>query len=195
MSTAPRQIHPGGQIQPGMAPKPCVIPLFAAAVALFMLLASFAAVPLYRLFCAATGFAGTTLIAERAPAAPGHRDVIVRFDANVGPGLPWKFVPETTQVKLRTGEPTTIFYRVTNLSDRPTAALAMFNVTPDVAGAYFNKIACFCFEEQKLGPGESLELPVTFFLDPALEEDETMAKVQSMTLSYTLFAAKGSKGM
>jgi cytochrome c oxidase assembly protein subunit 11 len=189
MTTTPKPFRLGMHRRPG------VVPVLAVAASLFMLAASFAAVPLYRLFCAATGFAGATVVAERAPAVQGLRDIVVRFDANVAPGLPWKFVPETTEVKLRTGEPTTVFYRVTNLTDRPTAALAMYNVSPDTAGAYFNKIACFCFEEQKLGPGESLELPVAFFLDPALEKDETMADVQSMTLSYTLFAVKDEKAM
>lgn len=159
-----------------------------------MLAASFAAVPLYRLFCAATGFAGSTIVAAHAPTVRGTRDIVVRFDANVAPGLPWAFVPETPQVKLRTGETTTIFFRVTNLSDRPSAALAMYNVSPDTAGAYFDKISCFCFDEQKLAARDSAELPVVFFLDPALEKDATMAEVQSVTLSYTLFAAKGDKG-
>jgi cytochrome c oxidase assembly protein subunit 11 len=172
-----------------------IVPVLAIAASLFMLAASFAAVPLYRLFCAATGFAGSTIVAERAPAIRGARDIVVRFDANVAPGLPWSFAPETPQVRLRTGEPITIFYRVTNHSDHPSAARAMYNVSPDTAGAYFAKVACFCFDEQKLAPGESLELPVAFFLDPALENDETMAQVQSMTLSYTLFPVKVTKGM
>jgi cytochrome c oxidase assembly protein subunit 11 len=170
-----------------------IVPVLAVAASLFMLAASFAAVPLYRLFCAATGFAGTAVVAERAPTVQGTRDIVVRLDANVAPGLPWTFVPETPQVKLRTGEPITVFYRATNNSDHPTAAVAMYNVSPDTAGAYFSKIACFCFEEQKLAPRESLELPVAFFLDPALEKDRSMAEVQSVTLSYTLFAAKGDK--
>ena len=99
----------------------------------------------------------------------------VRFDANVAPGLAWTFAPETPEIKLRTGETATIYYKVTNLSDRATAARAMFNVSPDSAGAYFDKISCFCFSEQKLGPRETLELPVVFFLDPALEKDAAMA--------------------
>lgn len=170
-----------------------LVPLLAVAASLFMLAASFAAVPLYRLFCAATGFAGTTLVAERAPSTRGARDVVVRFDANVAPGLRWKFIPETTEVKLRTGEPITVFFKATNLTDQPSTALPAYNVSPDTAGAYFNKISCFCFEEQTLGPNQSLELPVAFFLDPALETDRSMAEVQSITLSYTLFAAKGDQ--
>lgn len=168
-----------------------MVPVLAIGASLLMLMASFAAVPLYRLFCATTGFAGSTVSAERAPALRGTRDIVVRFDANVAPGLPWTFVPETPQVTLRTGEAITVFYRAANRSDRPSAALAMYNVSPDTAGAYFAKISCFCFDEQELAPGESRELPVVFFLDPALEEDASMTQVQSITLSYTFFAAKG----
>lgn len=170
-----------------------MVPVLAAGASLLMLAASFAAVPLYRLFCAATGFAGTAVVAERAPTHQGTRDIIVRLDANVAQGLPWTFVPETPQVKLRTGEPITVFYRATNNSDHPTAAVAMYNVTPDTVGAYFSKIACFCFDEQKLAPRESLELPVAFFLDPSLEQDRSLDEVRSVTLSYTLFAAKGDR--
>jgi len=174
----------------GMTGGQGIVPVLAIAASLIMLAASFAAVPLYRLFCAATGFAGSTVVAARAPAVRGARDIVVRFDANVAPGLPWAFVPETPQVKLRTGEPITIFYQVTNHSDHPSIARAMYNVTPDTAGGYFSKVACFCFDEQKLAPGESRELPVVFFLDPALETDASMANVQSITLSYTFFAVK-----
>jgi cytochrome c oxidase assembly protein subunit 11 len=166
----------------------------AGAASLAMLGLSFAAVPLYRLYCAATGFAGTPRAVKLASASRGMRDLTVRFDANVAPGLAWKFDPETPEIKLRTGETATIFYRVTNMSDQATAARATFNVSPDAAGAYFDKIACFCFSEQKLGSRETLELPVVFFLDPALEKDATMAGVEEITLSYTFFAAKASAG-
>ena len=169
-----------------------LIAAFAGAASLAMLGLSFAAVPLYRLYCAATGYAGTPQVAKYAPTTKGMRDLIVRFDANVAPGLPWTFTPETPEIKLRTGETATIYYKVTNLSDRATAARAMFNVSPDSAGAYFDKISCFCFSEQKLGPRETLELPVVFFLDPALEKDAAMAGIEEITLSYTYFAAKPS---
>lgn len=173
-----------------------MIAALAGGVSLAMLGLAFASAPLYRLFCAATGYAGTTQIAKVAPTTTGTRDLIVRFDANVAPGLAWKFVPETPEIKLRTGETATIFYRVTNMSGRDTVARAMYNVSPDSAGAYFDKIACFCFNEQRLGPGETLEMPVVFFLDPALEQDATMAGVQSITLSYTFFAAPSAdKGL
>lgn len=162
-----------------------------AAVSFGMLGLSFAAVPLYRLFCAATGFAGTPQLAKTAPAQKGLRTLTVRFDANVAPALPWKFWPETAQIEVRTGETATITYKAANLSDRETVGRAAFNVTPDSAGAYFDKIACFCFNEQKLAPGQSAEMPVVFFLDPALEKDPAMEGVATITLSYTFFAANG----
>lgn len=160
------------------------------AVAVLMLGLAFAAVPLYRAFCRATGYAGTPQVATAAPHKPGKRDLVVRFDANVGPGLPVSFEPETSQINLRTGTTATVYYRVRNQTDRPLAANAVFNITPDVAGGYFDKIACFCFSEQHLQPGESAEWPVVFFLDPALEADQTMNGVESLTLSYTLYPVK-----
>jgi cytochrome c oxidase assembly protein subunit 11 len=153
---------------------------------------SFAAVPLYRLFCAATGYGGTTQVAHVAPSAPGKRVLSVRFDANVAPGLPWSFVPETPSVSLRTGETKTVFYKVTNNADHPVSATAAYNVSPDQAGGYFDKLACFCFSEQTLQAHETAEWPVVFFLDPALEQDETMRHVGAVTLSYTFFASKNA---
>ncbi len=117
------------------------------------------------------------------------------FDTNVAPGLPWSFEPETDSVVVRTGKTATVFFRARNLSDQPTAANATFNVTPEVSGAWFDKIQCFCFSEQHLGPHESAEWPVVFFLDPKLETDKSMAKVNSITLSYTLFAAPARPGV
>jgi cytochrome c oxidase assembly protein subunit 11 len=157
-----------------------------------MLALSFAAVPLYRYFCAATGYGGMPQVAASNATAQGQRSLHVRFDANVAPGLAWKFAPETPEIELRTGQTATIFYKVTNTSDRPIAANATFNVSPDISGAYFVKIACFCFEEQKLEPHETLDLPVVFYLDPALEKDESMAKVDAVTLSYTFFPVRAS---
>lgn len=151
---------------------------------------SFAAVPLYRVFCQATGFGGTTQRAEQAATHRGKRSIAVRFDANVAPGLPWRFEPEVPEVTLRTGETATVYFKTTNTADRETVAEAQYNVTPDVAGLYFDKIACFCFSQQRLGPHETLEMPVVFFLNPALEEDETMDGIETLTLSYTFFAPK-----
>ena len=151
---------------------------------------SFAAVPLYRLFCAATGYGGTTQVAHVVPTELGKRVLTVRFDANVAPGLAWDFAPETPSVSLRTGETKTVFYKVTNNADRPVSATAAYNVSPDQAGSYFDKLACFCFSEQTLKPHETAEWPVVFFLDPALEQDEVMRHVGAVTLSYTFFASK-----
>ena len=149
---------------------------------------SFAAVPLYRRFCAATGFEGTTQVANGPAALLGKRFLTVRFDANVAPGLSWRFEPDTPAVTVRTGATTTVFFKVTNESDQVTHGEARFNVAPDVAGAYFDKIACFCFSEQTLQPHETLDMPVVFYLDPALEDDESMKAVDTISLSYTFFA-------
>ena len=152
---------------------------------------SFAAVPLYKMFCSLTGYGGTTQVATSgAPTTRGERTLNVRFDANVAPGLPWSFKPEQSSIDLRTGETATVFFKVKNNSTREWAAMAAYNVSPDQSGLYFTKISCFCFNEQKLGPGESAEFPVVFYLDPALEKDESMRDVGGVTLSYTFFASK-----
>lgn len=151
---------------------------------------SFAAVPLYRVFCQATGFGGTTQRAEQGATHRGKRSIAVRFDANVAPGLPWRFEPEVPEVTLRTGETATVYFKTTNTADHETVAEAKYNVTPDVAGLYFDKIACFCFNQQRLKAHETVEMPVVFFLNPALEDDETMDGVDTLTLSYTFFAPK-----
>ena len=160
------------------------------AAVVFWLGMSFAAVPLYRKFCQATGFSGTTQVATGPSAARGARTLTVRFDANVAPGLPWRFEPDTPVISLQTGKTATVYFKVTNTADHATAADAKYNVSPDVAGLYFDKIACFCFTRQTLGPKESMDMPVVFFLDPDLENDETMAAIDTLTLSYTFFAAK-----
>ena len=158
--------------------------------AVFMLGMSFAAVPLYDMFCRVTGFGGTPRVALHAPGELGERTLTVRFDANVDPSLGWKFEPEVNSIRLRTGETATIFYKVTNKSNREAVGMATYNVAPDAFGPWFNKISCFCFTEQTLGPGESMEMPVVFFLDPALESAETMKRMESVTLSYTFMAVK-----
>ena len=164
--------------------------ILTVGVAGLMLGMSFAAVPLYRMFCAMTGYGGTTQRVVAAPSAPGERSLTVRFDSNVAGGLPWAFEPETKQITLRTGETKTVFYRVTNLTDRAISATAAYNVTPDQAGVYFDKLNCFCFSEQTLGPKETAEWPVVFYLDPALEKDDAMRQVDQLTLSYTFFESK-----
>lgn len=150
---------------------------------------SYAAVPLYKLFCAVTGFGGTT---QRADAAPGlilDRDVTVRFNADIGQGLGWKFQPLQRDITLKVGEEALVYYRATNVSDKPLVGMATFNVTPDKTGQYFNKIACFCFTEQRLEPGQSIDMPVSFFVDPRIAEDRNLDDVANIALSYTFFPA------
>jgi cytochrome c oxidase assembly protein subunit 11 len=151
---------------------------------------AYASVPLYRLFCQATGYQGATRTALQAPQAATGASITVRLDANVNSSLPWSFAPETPAVKLALGESVTAVYRVKNLSDRPTTGSATFNVTPFDSGQYFNKIQCFCFTEHTLKPGESAELPVTFFVDPKIRDNPDTADIQTITLSYTFFRAQ-----
>jgi cytochrome c oxidase assembly protein subunit 11 len=158
-----------------------------------MLALAYAAVPFYSAFCRATGYGGTPQRAKADNGPVGGRTLRVSFDTNVAPGLPWSFEPETDSVVVRTGKTATVFFRARNLSDQAIAANATFNVAPEVSGAWFDKIQCFCFKEQHLGPHESAEWPVVFFLDPKLETDESMAKVDSIALSYTLFRAPAGR--
>ena len=159
-------------------------------VVLAMVGLAFASVPLYRLFCQVTGFGGTTQVAEGS-APYGALDVppvSVRFDANVNKKLPWKFEAMSKPVTLAPGEETVITYRATNLADVPTTGTATFNVTPQKAGPYFMKIECFCFTEQTLQPGESMDMPVSFFIDPDIRNEENTKDVDEIVLSYTFFA-------
>jgi cytochrome c oxidase assembly protein subunit 11 len=158
-----------------------------------MLGMSYAAVPLYEMFCAATGYGGTPKVAAAAPDHLGTRQMRVRFDANVRGGLPLSFEGEVASVAIVPGETKTIFYKVTNRSDRAVAAIASYNVTPDAAGGWFSKISCFCFTEQTIPAGAAMDLPVVFFLDPGLEKDATMAGVTDVTLSYTFYPVEPSK--
>lgn len=152
----------------------------------FMLALAFAAVPLYRMFCEATGFDGTPRRAERAPGAVAG-EVKVQFDANVHPGLPWRFEPEQNAVEVAPGAQTKIFYRAQNLSARTIVGQAAYNVSPGTVGKYFNKIQCFCFSEQTLKPGQTVDMPVIFFVDPAIEKDPDTKDVHEITLSYTFY--------
>ena len=163
--------------------------LAAVLFALTMLGAAYAAVPLYRLFCQATGFGGTTQRATAAPAAtPAAAGTIsVRFDGNVSPGMPWQFRPVKTQLDLPIGRQQLALYRATNLAATATTGSAVFNVSPDVAGKYFVKIQCFCFNEQTLRAGESVDMPVVFYVDPAILKDPVARKVSEITLSYTFY--------
>ena len=181
--------------QPPKKPRHGLVAGTMVGVALLMGGLSFAAVPLYQMFCRVTGYGGTPQVASQESSLRGERSLTIRFDSNVAPGLPWSFAPEVEKISLRNGETATVFYKVRNNSDRVWTATAAYNVSPDQAGSYFTKISCFCFEEQRLGPGESAEWPVVFYLDPALEKDETMKRVEGVTLSYTFFASKKQPGV
>ncbi len=164
-----------------------VTALLACAAIAGMLGLTAASVPLYRLFCAATGYGGTTRVAEAAPAAPSERTIKVRFNADVDPKLPWLFEPEQREVEVRLGEQHLAYFRAKNRSDHTITGQAAYNVTPDKVGAYFDKIACFCFNEQVLQPGEEVDMPVSFFVDPAILDDPNAREVRTITLSYTFF--------
>src|SRR5467141_2527507 len=160
-------------------------------VVVLMVGASYAAVPFYNWFCRATGFNGTTQVATAAPAgAPLARKIAVRFDANVAAGLPWKFEPEQTEIEVRIGEVVTVFYNVTNQAARATTGQAAYNVAPLTVGAYFQKINCFCFTEQTMAAGETREMPVVFYVDPALVKDSDNDGLNGITLSYTFYPVR-----
>lgn len=148
---------------------------------------SFAAVPLYDLFCRVTGFGGTTQIADAMPERVGSRTVTVRFDAMVDEKLPWAFGPEERSVRLKPGEPGLVFYAAENLAQTETVGTAVFNVTPPKAGQYFHKVQCFCFAEQAMQPGQTERMGVSFYVDPAIEDDPSTADLDTITLSYTFF--------
>jgi cytochrome c oxidase assembly protein subunit 11 len=159
----------------------------AASGAVLMICAAYAAVPLYDLFCRVTGFGGTTQVAEAAPGATGNRTITVRFDASLNRAMPWKFEAPEQAVKLPVGESGLAFYRAENLAAHDVVGTATYNVAPDKAGYYFSKIDCFCFTEQVLRPGEAVDMPVSFFIDPEILEDPEMDDVKTITLSYTFF--------
>ncbi|MDO9415764.1 MAG: cytochrome c oxidase assembly protein [Pararhizobium sp.] len=154
---------------------------------------SYAAVPLYKMFCEVTGYDGTTKRVEQASDVVLDRDITVRFDANTANGLPWDFQPVKREVKLKIGETVQIMYKAKNISKVATTGQATFNVTPLSAGAYFNKIHCFCFTETTLQPGEEMEMPVVFFVDPAIVEPIETKDIQTLTLSYTFYPHEVTK--
>jgi cytochrome c oxidase assembly protein subunit 11 len=168
-----------------------VVAAICGLVVVLMVGASYAAVPFYNWFCRATGFNGTTQVATSAPSsAPLARKIAVRFDANVAAGLPWKFEPEQTEINARIGEVVTVFYTVTNQSARTTTGQAAYNVAPLTVGAYFQKINCFCFTEQTMAAGEKREMPVVFYVDPALVNDRDNDGLNTITLSYTFYPVR-----
>jgi cytochrome c oxidase assembly protein subunit 11 len=155
------------------------------AVVVTMGAAAWAAVPLYQMFCQATGFGGTTQRATRAADTVLDQTMTVRFDANVALELPWTVVPVERTVEVRLGETRIVNYRATNMSQATITGTAAFNVAPEMAGQYFNKLACFCFTEQTLAPGETIDMPVSFFIDPAATN--VAGQIGQITLSYTFY--------
>ena len=167
--------------------------IVAASCGVFVALmvgAAYASVPFYDWFCRATGFGGKPQIATSAPRGALGRAVTVRFDANVASGLPWRFEPEQNAIDVKLGEVVTVNFTVTNLSARETVGQAAYNVAPPTTGGYFNKINCFCFTEQRLGPGEKREMPVVFYVDPALAKDSELDDLNTITLSYSFYAVR-----
>ena len=157
----------------------------------FMVGLTFAAVPLYRIFCERTGYDGTPIRAEgqQGPKQVLDRVVTVTFTGDVNQSMPWSFYPKQNKIEAKVGETYLAFFEAKNLSDKPITGTATFNVSPEPWGPYFVKIQCFCFTEQTLQPGESVEMPVTFYLDPELAKDKLLNRMSDVTLSYTFFKA------
>ena len=166
--------------------------LCAAFVAAMVGLA-YASAPLYNLFCRVTGFDGTPLVGSQPPQNVLARTVSVRFDANVAPGLNWRFTPDIPVIEARLGEVQTVFFKVRNAGSSPSTGISTFNVQPGQAGAFFVKLQCFCYNEQTLQPGETMDFPVVFYIDPSLAENRTLDDLSAITLSYTYFASKNGQ--
>jgi cytochrome c oxidase assembly protein subunit 11 len=166
------------------------VAVFSLGGAAVMVGAAFALVPYYDAFCRAIGIGGDPQIVAENTTQIIDRPITVRFDANTDPQLPWKFEASQASATMKLGETVTLFYRATNMADHPTTGTATFNVTPDKIGQYFNKIECFCFQEQTLAPGQSVDMGVTFYVDPALASNEHTQDVKTVTLSYTFFRSK-----
>lgn len=163
------------------------VAIYASCAVFAMIGLSFASVPLYDLFCRVTGYGGTTQQAETESDVILDRDVTIRFDASVNSSLPWEFKPEQLSVDLKVGQTGMAFYKAYNDSDERIAGTATFNVTPQKAGPYFVKVECFCFTEQVLKPGEAVDMPVVFYVDPEIADDPNMDDIKTITLSYTFF--------
>ncbi len=184
-------------VQPPPSPRP--IPgakrtaLVCAAVAASMVGVAFASVPLYDLFCKTTGYDGTPLVGTGPAGRVLEDSVTIHFDTNVAAGLPWRFEAETPTVETRLGESKTAFFRVKNESEKPYTGIATFNVQPGIIGGYFVKIRCFCFDEQTIQPGETMDFPVVFYVDPAMRDDTNTAELSEITLSYTYFQSRNGQ--
>ncbi len=170
--------------------------LMAGALAISMVGMGFAAVPLYRIFCQVTGFGGTTMRVDEAQAAtikPTNKTIVIRFDANHRSDLPWDFKPERTTDTVSVGARDLSIYIAKNLSDEAVTGTASFNVTPIIAGQYFNKIQCFCFTEQTLKPGQQVRMPVVYYVDPKILTDPDTKDIEEITLSYTFYPVDQSE--
>jgi len=155
-----------------------------------MVMLAYASVPLYRIFCAVTGYGGTTQEAAHAPDKIYDRTINIRFNADHDPALPWEFLPNQKEIRVRVGEEVLVSYRARNLQPASITGRAVYNVVPNKAGPYFAKLECFCFTEQTLAPDQEVNMPISFFIDPALLEDPEMDDIQTITLSYTFFQVK-----
>lgn len=172
--------------------------LLAGAMGLAMLGLGYASVPLYRIFCEATGYGGTTQRVDAAQAATVQattKKMAIRFDTNVNPSLPWSFKPEQTVDHVSVGARDMAIFIATNYSNQPVVGTATFNVTPLQAGKYFNKVQCFCFTEQVLKPGQTMRMPVLYYVDPAILTDPETKDIQEITLSYTFYRSSDSKAL
>lgn len=158
-----------------------------ASVAIAMVGVSFAAIPLYRVFCSVTGYAGTPQIGPEAAPGATRQMITVRFNANVNPNLPWQFAPDVPSVRVPLGQDQLATYTARNQADTPVTGVALYNVTPDTVGKYFHKTACFCFNQQTLVAGQQMQFPLSFWVDPAIAEDPDTADIHTITLSYTFF--------
>jgi len=179
--------------QDAMPRRHLIVASAMAGLVVGMLGLSYAAVPLYQLFCQVTGYGGTTQRAESAPDTILQRKMTVSFDANSARGMGWEFQPAQRSIEIRIGESALAFYRAENITDKKITGTATFNVTPEAAGSYFSKIQCFCFTEQTLEAGASADMPVTFFIDPEIVNDPEAKNIQEITLSYTFFPVKDAK--
>ena len=168
--------------------------MLLSGIVVTMIGASFAAVPLYEMFCRVTGFAGTPMRVDAPSRQTAAGTVTVRFSGTVQSQLPWRFAPEVPTMTLQIGENGLMAFRATNLSSQPLVGTATFNVTPEKAAPYFAKTECFCFTEQRLEPGQSVDMPVAFYVDPAILTDPGTRDIHNITLSYTFFRAAGGNG-
>ncbi len=182
-----------GRDEPTIRRRDIVVAGSAGVFAAFMVGMAYAAVPLYDWFCRTTGFGGTTQVSVAAPGQVLDRTITIRFDANIGSGLPWRFEPEQTTIKARLGEVVTVNYRAINQTARETHGIASYNVTPLNMGIFFQKINCFCFTDQTLKAGEKRDMPVVFYIDPKMAQDADGKDVDTITLSYTFHAQRESQ--